>query len=114
MQFIGYEHRKDCFGFNRFYEDSLQIYREDDFKKTLSWCLRRMKSHPDFTFKVMSENGQQWIVNQPMSGGQYFRVTFSRAWNNADSEREMTRREVIRKIVSWAGKTSEWLSHNAE
>ena len=84
------------------------------FRKTLLLCLRKMKAHRDVSFKVQATNGQQWVVDQPTGDGQYFRVTFSRAWNDADSEREMTRQEVIRKIVSWAGKTSGHLSQSTE
>ena len=101
MTFYGYGYRTNCFGHRVFFEDEQLVFSYADFRRTLSKALSMAKRDLFFSFKVALDTGETWAI-QCSDGdveADVFTVTYSRAWNDIDPEKKMSRKAIVKWIT---------------
>lgn len=101
MTFYGYGYRKNCFGQRVFFEDEMLVSSYGTFRHVLSKALSLAKRDLFFSFKVALDTGETWAI-QCSDGdveADVFTVTYSRAWNDIDPEKKMSRKAIVKWIT---------------
>lgn len=101
MKFYGYGYRKNCFGERMFFQDEMHVSSHEYIRKYLSKSLTLTRRDMDFSFKVSLESGECWAVDcyDEDRNDDVFTVTFSRAWNDIDPARKMSRKAIVKWIT---------------
>lgn len=101
MQIFGYGYRKDCFGQTMFYEDEIDAFSKESVKMIMMKGFERMYREKSFSMKAVSEAGETWAISgcpEREKNGLY-NMTYSRAWNSTDKEKQMKKAAIIDEII---------------